>query len=221
MLGFENVDRAIDILNEVRAKLEKEDKMIEISTEIVPVNYEMNPDEDDILFDGSKLRNGMVVLVESASLRDYECLCADENCASKVRQRTQARWARVSEVKLAPSIYSDVFVEFIAIYGDRVKKKRTVPLTLSWIVKKNSLPKEMQESRENLHRSHTVRVFGETREELEYAARLHGAEMFDRAETEIWVTPGYRDFPITANHDEELILEAAGRGRYAEIEVSE
>jgi hypothetical protein len=94
------------------------------------VDYDMNPATDDLLFDGTELRDGMVVIPESKYLRERSGSRGNQWCrATRVTMRQ-------SEIKGAPV----EFVEFIGVYADGFKAKLSMGTVNSWIVKKDSIP---------------------------------------------------------------------------------
>lgn len=99
--------------------------------------YEMNVEEDDLLFDGTKLRNGMWVLIEDDSRRVN--INVDEFSSADdfiYRARKWNRWMNVSEV-----VVDEVEVHFIAKYEDGIKHKIDIGSNHSWYVKRTSIPK--------------------------------------------------------------------------------
>jgi hypothetical protein len=94
-------------------------------------DYDMDPETDDLLFDGTELRDGMVVIPESKYLREpRRSSHADQWC------RATRVTIRQSEIKGA----SVEFVEFIGVYADGFKAKFSLGTVNSWIVKKDSIP---------------------------------------------------------------------------------
>jgi hypothetical protein len=93
-------------------------------------DYDMNPDTDDLLFDGTELRNGMIVLPESKAQR-----------AQRYGSHAD-RWCRAERITIRPSTINGVpvkFLEFIGIYADGYKAKFSLGTVNSWIVKKDSI----------------------------------------------------------------------------------
>lgn len=111
--------------------------------------YDMDPQFEDLLPDGTYLQDGMVVLLEDSMLR------ADPSRAENVHEIERAkeanRWATVSHVKVtkrwAHNEHGDALgetsplVSFVATYGDGTKKKRSYDASYAWIVKLDSMSK--------------------------------------------------------------------------------
>lgn len=108
---------------------------MEISPALVDQFYEMDPNEDDILADGTMLRSGMVVLIEDSSLREDISDWASLNIEEVARARRANRWCKVSE----PRVESRT-LRFIGTYGDGVKVTRIYGTENAWLVKKDSFP---------------------------------------------------------------------------------
>lgn len=96
--------------------------------------YEMDPEFEDILYDGTELKNGMVVLIESYHGRAEQC-SADSSPTLIAENKILNRWATVERVH-----FQHGNVHFVAVYGDGTKVKRNYLDALSWLVKKDSLP---------------------------------------------------------------------------------
>jgi hypothetical protein len=95
------------------------------------VDYDMNPETDDLLFDGTELRDGMVVIPENKYQRDPR------------RGSHADQWCRATRVTIRPSKINDVpmeFLEFIGVYADGFKAKFSLGTVNSWIVRKDSIP---------------------------------------------------------------------------------
>ena len=109
-------------------------------------DYEMNPETDEVLFDGRSLKNGMVVLLEDEGLRAH---CSDP--------RIFNRWALVSEVQVVLGDDGKI-IGFIATYSDGTKRKRLDDIRLAWLVKKDSIPKEdpIQVNMGEIHRANEI-----------------------------------------------------------------
>lgn len=105
--------------------------------------YEMDPQFEDLLPDGTYLRDGMIILTDTASLRRhiYDNMCPHDLYHARITNR----WATVSNVQLC-----DDRVMFVAIYADGVKKKRIYSVEHGWIVKIDSLSTEDNDKRISL-----------------------------------------------------------------------
>lgn len=113
-------------------------------------DYVMNPEDDILLFDGTELKPGMVVLLESDHQKgDQKDL---ENAWSKKRYLESNRWCEVLRVQVQRRPEYDEhgqylfegspLVHFTAQYPDGVVAKRTYDASFAWIVKKISMPTE-------------------------------------------------------------------------------
>jgi hypothetical protein len=109
--------------------------------EFVTKYYEMDPIEEDLLIDGSKLENDMVVLIEDPEFRvNVSMHFIDDMPATKERALRWNRWATVSEYEFDTEADEVIFV---AVYEDGTKKKQIVSADKAWFVKLYSM--------ENIH----------------------------------------------------------------------
>lgn len=91
--------------------------------------YEMLPDHEDLVFDGTLLRDGMTVLVGDERFRQDT---TDTGLTERQKElaRRFNRWATISHV------HSDGdYVAFMAVYDDKTKKKIVVDIAWPWLVK--------------------------------------------------------------------------------------
>jgi len=105
--------------------------MSEITPVLMPMRYVMDPEVEDLLFDGTHLVNGMEVLFGHDILRrepDLE--------KYHINQLQYNRWMRVSNVTRRRN---DI-IEFIATFDDGTKTKISVAMSWGWYVKKLSIP---------------------------------------------------------------------------------
>jgi len=108
----------------------------ELSTEWVPKYYTMDPATEDLLFDGTHLRTGMIVLYENDLERvDIERI---KESMRPVEQSTADKWNRWCLVD-NPKV-NEGNLEFVAVYGDGTKKKMNANVDKAWFVKKSSIP---------------------------------------------------------------------------------
>lgn len=122
----------------------------EVETEqFVSKYYEMDPETDDLLFDGTKLKNEMRVLIASPSLR-HETVQRVMTDRALYDLRGDNRWCFVSEIEVTPrqSYQNEGTVSFVALYDDGTKRKRVFSLSHAWIVKKDSIPADLTETSE-------------------------------------------------------------------------
>lgn len=99
--------------------------------------YLMNPDTEEILFDGAELRDGMKVLIEDPQLRETITDRLGEDPAAFAHAMQMNRWCTVSD-------FTSDFpnIEFIATYEDETQRKMTVDSKKAWIVKMASIPED-------------------------------------------------------------------------------
>jgi hypothetical protein len=103
-----------------------------ITDPVAGVDYEMDPAVDDLLFEGTELRDGMIVLPEARRDRDPE------------RRGSHAdQWRQVTRLRVRPTVICGQnvdLVEFIGVYVDGYKAKESMGSVNSWIVRKDSVP---------------------------------------------------------------------------------
>ena len=100
--------------------------------------YQMNPATEDLIPNGSHLKNGMVVLPGNSNDRaKYPFLdtIVEEWMMDRALQCN--RWAKVSYVSVIGNSLT-----FIATYEDGTKRPISVDTNLAWLVKLNSFPSE-------------------------------------------------------------------------------
>lgn len=108
---------------------------LEIPFEAVRIDYVMNPKTDDLIH-GSELVEGMIVLIESASLRDNPERISFEKATDGYlsnRIRETARWCRVTKLTTVPE--NRALLTFIGLYADGTKMSRTLNKSHYWLVK--------------------------------------------------------------------------------------
>lgn len=131
-------DRIADVADEYAAKIVTDvfgGKIpFEIqSSQFVDKYYEMDPETEDLLDNGTLVVDGMEVLVESPSLREE---IHDRMSAADIsKARMKNRWATVENSKIRDGILS-----FVALYEDGIKRKVVQQSDLAWLVKKDSIP---------------------------------------------------------------------------------
>lgn len=96
-------------------------------SQFVDKYFQMDPEQHDVLFDGTEMQDGMVVLYENPRGRVDMNEVLDEESLELARRRN--RWALVSKVRV-----SSDRVEFLAEYHDGSKKKINESKDVSWIV---------------------------------------------------------------------------------------
>lgn len=110
-----------------------------MAEEFVPKYYQMNPETEDVLFDGNALVNGMKVLIEDPEYRTTIPPNGFHGLNQEVlnRARRWNRWLTVSDLRFDKTNRS---VSFIGIYyPDGVKMKITALIDLAWLVKKETI----------------------------------------------------------------------------------
>lgn len=105
--------------------------------------YEMDPNTEDLLY-GDELIDGMVVLVSEATDRQ-ELVCVSELATEK--RRIINRWCTVSKLRTEYDRHSGnvIDIHFVGIYAENEKHVRNAKPNQGWLVKKYSLPDEMEE----------------------------------------------------------------------------
>ena len=106
--------------------------------EYVDRYYQMDPETEDMVPSGDRLKNGMRVLIAQPSLRENvvpERLAQPDNVANA---QVWNRWCIVTHV----TTWSNSRVTFVGIYDNGVKLPRNVENQEAWIVKKDSIPVE-------------------------------------------------------------------------------
>lgn len=121
-----------------------ETAVVEIPSEFVDRNAEMNPETDDLIR-GRELKEGMVVLIEDSSVREdisHHTGETDHKCdAHKCRRiKETSRWCRVTSLDIRKRMEDrSPLVSFIAVYSDGTKRLRTYNQSFGWFVKLNSM----------------------------------------------------------------------------------
>lgn len=106
-----------------------------------PMDYVMNPETDDLIR-GDKLREGMIVLLESVSMRRDAENFADPKTRPYDRQRSleTSRWCTVTDMHTSSG--DGRVMSFIGLYADGTKFERMYNESFCWFVKLDSIPKE-------------------------------------------------------------------------------
>lgn len=103
--------------------------------ELVDKYYGMDPETEVLLFDGTKLEEGMVVLVESYLNRqslNQVLTSAEAREFALIRNR----WCMVSNILIDDNGQE---MYFIATYQDGEQRKMSVPVKWAWLAKKDNL----------------------------------------------------------------------------------
>ena len=105
----------------------------------VPLDYLMDPATEDVI-PGSKLRDGMVVLLDDTLLRfDPDSLEKSQSKRDLVSAYKTARWCRVTNLNTTPNNYTGTIRHFIGVYADGSKFSRQYNAHYNWFVKLDSI----------------------------------------------------------------------------------
>jgi hypothetical protein len=108
-------------------------------SEFVKKYYRMNPETEDLLFDGTHLKNGMKVLCANYHSRiDFEGGEEEKRRLTPIQQEVlfrNHRWFTISHLKEEGDN-----IMFVATYDDGTKSKQIVKIVHAWYVKKDSIP---------------------------------------------------------------------------------
>lgn len=104
------------------------------SSQFVDQYYEMDPETEDLLDNGSLVIDGMKVLLEDPQFRTniHDGMSAYEISGARMTNR----WATVEKAKLV-----DGNLSFVGVYDDGIKRKVVREIRLAWLVKKDSIPR--------------------------------------------------------------------------------
>lgn len=112
--------------------------------EFVDKYYVMDPASEEILFDGTGLVDGMIVLIERTESREE---IRDKMSPGQTdNARWNNRWAKISRVEVRGEN-----VSFIATYEDHTVKKRVHNVHFPWLVKLYSLPDPLREKHDAIY----------------------------------------------------------------------
>jgi hypothetical protein len=107
--------------------------------------YEMDPKTEDIVFDGTRLKNGMNVLIASAAMRAQFDFGSEELAPVLLDLALERnRWCIISHVTIDNDAVFPL-VRFIATYPDGTKRKRVHGIHQAWLVKLDSIPQSAEE----------------------------------------------------------------------------
>lgn len=110
--------------------------------------YVMDPLTEVVIFDGTELVEGMVVLIDRTDSREDLPENLDTMKPAQLdTARWNNRWCRVSRIDIR-----DHNVSFFATYADHTVKKRIVRADYAWLVKIDSLPDPMREKHDEIYR---------------------------------------------------------------------
>ena len=103
--------------------------------QFVPKYYVMDPETEEVVFDGKSLADGMVILIADPNERARPEKDLDGDWGQD-RLLERNRWCTVSKVVVEPGVNS---LYFLATYEDGTQRKRSYSIQQSWIVKKDSI----------------------------------------------------------------------------------
>jgi hypothetical protein len=105
---------------------------------IVDKFYVMDPLTEELLMDGTMLREGMFVLIDRTESREE---ITSELKGSKLdNARYNNRWCWIKNI-----VIRGEQISFMATYEDHTAKKRVVNVNYPWLVKIHSLPDPQRE----------------------------------------------------------------------------
>jgi hypothetical protein len=111
---------------------------ISAGSDLVSRYYEMDPETEDVLHNGTLVIDGMKVLIEAVDLKVD--IAEDMTEFANHTARKTNRWATVTESKIVD--YKDgPHLAFVGVYDDGVKRKISYPVDYAWFVKKDSIPR--------------------------------------------------------------------------------
>lgn len=100
--------------------------------------YRMDPEVDEVLFDGTYIRNGMVILIEDPDNRStFDVSEIPGNPIVENDLRLKNRWCTVEKIKIT---HDGEVVQFVGVYADGERRKRMYQTVVGWLAKKNSIP---------------------------------------------------------------------------------
>lgn len=117
---------------------------VEMVKSLVPKFYEMDPKTEDLLFDGTRLLNGMKVLIDNNDVRVRAIESDLEEDWQITKAKKYNRWCTIEEIR-----YAQHFIHFVGVYDDGSKAKWSEPISLSWYIKKDSIPTAEKEKAED------------------------------------------------------------------------
>jgi len=107
--------------------------------------YINDPEIEELLFDGTYLRDGMRVLNGRTSSFQELSWIGNDLCEERAMENN--RWCTISHVR-EERTRDYRFISFFATYDDGIKIKRQVSIHDCWIVKKDSIPQTHEHNEE-------------------------------------------------------------------------
>lgn len=108
--------------------------------------YAVNRETETLLFDGTYLKDGMVVILASPSHRVTVLTGVTYSEAERYELNKVSRWCTISNVRNQESVRGVPQIAFIATYEDGFQIKRSQAVSHAWIVKNDSIPPEKYSS---------------------------------------------------------------------------
>ncbi|WPJ30603.1 hypothetical protein [Streptomyces phage Psst4] len=106
-----------------------------MTEQFVPKYYVMDPEIEEIVFDGKSLADGMVILIADPNERARPEKDLDGDWGQD-RLLERNRWCTISKVTVEAEVNT---LYFLATYEDGTQRKRSHSIQQSWIVKKDSV----------------------------------------------------------------------------------
>lgn len=111
-----------------------DEQLCTIPAAFVPLSYMNDPETEEVMF-GDQLSESMVVLIESALLREDPDNFETATPLGKAQIRQTSQWSRVVGIRKRGGMHT-----FICEYADGSKCSRRYGSSYPWIVKKASMP---------------------------------------------------------------------------------
>lgn len=111
----------------------------------VSKHYVMDPVLDEMLFDGTELKVGMIVLIGDSHARQDPYYLSEPGTDQAKDYLIDAlstvnRWCEVTQVRANDAPGFGQVVSFMGLYSDGTLRKRTYAIEYPWIVRKDSIP---------------------------------------------------------------------------------
>lgn len=122
------------------------DRIHSIRDVFVDKYYVMDPGIETILYDGTSLQDGMIVLIDRTESREE--LREKMTPAQLDNARWNNRWAKIDRIEIRGENIS-----FFATYEDHTVKKRVVNVHFPWLVRLDSIPVPNQKLHDDIFRT--------------------------------------------------------------------
>lgn len=126
------------VVREQLLKAFQEEKILPLA--FVEQNYEMNPETEELLKDGSYLRDGMIILDAQPNRRASTTRDEEGEIPNWIRERIleRNRWFVISDVDISTKYGT---VQFTSTFADGRRRRSERPLNIAWLVKSKTAPK--------------------------------------------------------------------------------